>query len=378
MSEESIPAETKSNDQVESLLNKVLEAPCPSCAGKLLYDADHQMVSCKYCGYKEDFDKANDRVTEQSLDEAIKGSTAYSMTSEEKHVYNCSGCGSKVMLDKAEVRVRCSFCGSKNVNEEAFEKNYIQPAGVIPFKNSVTKTQEIYKKWIGEGFFTPNKLKTVSFINNLKGVYIPFWTYDAQTNSHWSGYAGKYYYVTQTRYVNGKQESYQEQRTEWIWREGMHNKFFDDVLVSSSIGAPQNEVSKIFPYNLGEVVNFNSKLLLGWEAEIYNIDVKNGYQTAESIMRKTIEEECANMLRMDTYKDLRVQTQTSEQTFKHILLPLWICSYDYNGKIYKFFVNGQTGKINGSKPIDKLKVALVVILALIVLGIGFYLYNKYK
>lgn len=377
MSEENTEA-PKATEIAESMLNRVLEAPCPSCAGKLLYDADTQKITCKYCGYKEDFDKANDQVTEKKLDEAIEGSTNYNISDEGKHVYNCSACGSKVMLDKGEVSVRCSFCGSKNVNEEAFEKNYIQPAGIIAFKNSVTKAQEIYKNWIGKGFFTPKKLQTLSFINNLKGVYIPFWTYDAQTNSHWSGYAGRYYYATQTRYVNGKQETYQEQRTEWIWREGMHSKFFDDVLVSSSVGAPQADVSKIFPYNLSEVVNFNPKLLLGWEAEIYNIDVKKGYDTAVSIMNKKIEEECAQMLRMDTYKDLRVQTQTSEQTFKHILLPLWICSYDYKGKVYKFLVNGQTGKIDGSKPIDKLKVALVVILGLIVLSIILYLYLKYK
>jgi DNA-directed RNA polymerase subunit RPC12/RpoP len=376
MSEEIIQEEHHLAPIAESLLNKVLEVPCPSCAGKLLYDADHQKISCKYCGYKEDFDKANDRVTEQGLFEAIEKSTQFSMTSEGKHVYNCSGCGSKVMLDKAEVHVRCSFCGSKNVNEEAFESNYIQPAGIIAFKNSEAKAQEIYKEWIGKGFFTPKKLKTGSFVNNLQGVYIPFWTYDADTQSQWCGYAGKYYYVTKTRYVNGKTESYQEQRTEWIWREGVHAKFFDDVLVSSSRGAAQNEVQKIFPYNLKEVVNFNPKLLLGWEAEIYNIDVKNGYRTAEEIMNNTIHDECTEMLRMDTYRDLQVRTQKSAQTFKHLLLPLWICSYDYNGKIYKFLVNGQTGKIEGSKPIDKMKVAICIIIGIIILLILFFLFKK--
>jgi hypothetical protein len=127
---------------------------------------------------------------------------------------------------------------------------------------------------------------------------------------------------------------------------------------------------------LKEVVNFNPKLLLGWEAEIYNIDVKNGYRTAEEIMNNTIHDECTEMLRMDTYRDLQVRTQKSAQTFKHLLLPLWICSYDYNGKIYKFLVNGQTGKIEGSKPIDKMKVAICIIIGIIILLILFFLFKK--
>lgn len=376
MSEQTSHQEAETVHLSESLLDRVLEAPCPSCAGKLQYDADHMMIACKYCGFKEDFDKANDRVNEQSLRDALDSYQTYTPSGTEKKSYECSSCGSKVMVDGETVYIRCSFCGSKNVNEEAFEKNYIQPSGVIPFAYSENKAQDVFKKWIAEGFFTPGKLKKLSFINAIKGVYIPFWTYDAQTNSHWSGYAGKYYYVTKTRYVNGKTESYQERRTEWIWREGVHSKFFDDVLVSSSKGVTQQAAQGIYPYDLKQVVNFNSKLLLGWQAEIYSIDVKNGYTTAEHIMAKTIEEECARMCSIDTYRDLHVRSQYTNQTFKHILLPLWICSYEFNGKTFRFMINGQTGKIEGSKPVDVVKVVLVVLAVLILIATLYFLFKK--
>jgi DNA-directed RNA polymerase subunit RPC12/RpoP len=357
----------------EALLEKVLEIPCPGCGGKLHYSAEKQQISCDYCGHHEDFDKANDRVEELSLNDYLQNADNLKPSDAQKHVYHCKSCGANMMLDKNEVSVNCSFCGSKNVNEAAFEERYIQPQGIIPFTIPIQKAKDMFRAWVSRGFFTPSKLKTQASLDSLKGVYIPFWTYDAQTDSKWSGYAGYYYYVTRTREVNGRTETYQERNTRWEWREGMSSRFFDDVLIAASKGLNQQEVNKIFPYRLQEIVNFDARLLLGWGAEVYSLAVNEGYQEANKIMDEQIELDCARLLAADTYRDLHVITQKSKQTFKHLLLPLWICTYLYNGKTYRFMVNGQTGKIEGSKPLSAIKIALTILLVLIIL-VAIYCY----
>lgn len=358
--------------QQAAMLQNTLHLPCPSCGSQLQYSAKQHKLQCLHCGYLEDYDRSNDKVVERSLLDAANQVADYRPEAVGKKVFDCTNCGAKFMVESDQVKVNCGFCGSTKVNLEAFDHQYIQPVGIIPFYISREDAIKQYKDWIRRGWFHPSKLKRLANMEHLHGIYIPCWTYDAQTFSSWRGEAGFYYYETIWVRVNGQMQAQQVQKVRWEYRSGQLHHFFDDILVVASGGLPQHDLESILPYRLEEVVNFDPRLVMGWETEIYKLEVDKGYQVADTIMDNKIRMMCAAQLGGDTQRNLQVSSQKSDQTFKHVVLPVWLASYSYNNKTYRFSINGQTGKVGGQKPISWLKIAILVLLfALFIAGIYF-------
>jgi len=360
----------------ENVKQSIIKLPCPTCSSQLTYSAEKGKIACGHCGFDRDFDKANDLIKEQSLAQAESLKTKYLPKESGKKVIDCQGCGSKLMIDETEVSVRCNFCGSEKVNEKAFDQNLIMPQGIIPFKIGKKEAVAKFKDWIKKGWFHPNKLKHLAALGDLHGIYVPFWTYDAQTYTEWSGEAGYHYYVSQTTYENGKAVTKQVRKTRWEWKSGSFNQFFDDLLIVASKGLPEKIITNIYPYKLEELGNHNPELMVGWEAEIYSLDVKEGYTKAENLMLGKLRERARREIGGDTHRNLSVDADFYDQSFKHIILPVWLCTYKYNGKPYQFAVNGQTGKIKGEKPISAIKVAILIIVILIVVITMVILFSK--
>ena len=349
-----------------------VQLPCPSCGSRLHYSAQSRKITCDYCGYLEEVNTANDKVIEKSLNEGIAKVADFSPEEKGKRVYGCGNCGAHFMVDSDRVKINCGFCGSTKVNVEAYQHQYIEPSGIIPFYVSREAADKIFRKWVAKGWFHPNKLKRLDEVEQLHGVYLPFWTYDAQVQATWSGDAGHYYYETVRVRVNGKMQARQVQKTRWTHRHGQLNHFFDDVLVIAAKGLKQKEVSRILPYRLSEVVNFDPRLMIGWEAEIYSIEVDDGSRISEGIMDHQLRNMCSAQLGGDTQRNLHVSSHKNNRTFKHIVLPVWVCSYYYNNKLYHFTINGQTGKVYGKKPTSWWKIAgLILLVVFFIAGIYF-------
>ncbi len=340
----------------------VLQLPCPACGGKMHYSAEKQKIACQYCGYTEDIDRANDLIVEKPLDATLVAASTFVPENQGKKVFDCDNCGSKFMIESTDVAVNCTFCGSNNVNVEAFVHRYIQPSGIIPFKIAEKESLELFKKWIRKGLFHPNKLKRMAKVEYLHGIYLPFFTYDANTVANWSGEAGYHYQDTQRVYVNGEWKTQTVTRTRWVPKSGTLRHFFDDVLVVASNGLKQDEITGVYPFLLKEAVNYNPKLLLGWEAEVYSLTLEEGAGVAERVMDAELKQLAARELGGDTQRRLRVVSKKFDKTYKHIILPIWLATYTYNEKVYHFIVNGQTGKVSGKKPLSWIKIVLAVLL----------------
>lgn len=341
-------------------LEDTLYLPCPSCGSELSYSAEHKKITCNYCGYQEEIDRSNDKIVEQSLAKAASKIKLHNPEETGKKVFDCGNCGSRFMVESDALKINCGFCGSNNLNLEAYDHQYIKPIGIVPFYISRAEAEKLFAKWIKQGWFHPSKLKRLAAIDNLHGIYIPFWTYDAQTDSNWSGEAGYYYYETRRVRVNGKMQNQQVRKTRWRHHAGCLSHFFDDVLVVASHNLKQKEIQPIMPFRLKELVNYDPRLMVNWEAELYDLEVDKGYQIAEQIMDSRIRQMCSAQLGGDTQRNLRIAGTKHSQTFKHIVLPLWICSYVYQNKVYRFFINGQTGKVRGQKPISWVKIISLV------------------
>jgi ribosomal protein S27AE len=350
---------------------QLLESPCPACGAKLVYSAEKESLSCGHCGYSEAPDRSADRIVEQTLAPFLEQAGTFTPSDTGQQTYVCSGCGAQTLIEARSVKMVCGFCGSPRVNESALEHTFIQPQGMLPFQISRLEAEEAFKGWIKKGWFRPNTLKSLSKTDVLHGIYLPFWTYDAQTQSDWEGYAGFYYYVTQTVTVNGKTQTRSVRHTRWEYRSGHLGHFFDDLLVCGSEAHAAERIQGVLPYDLSRTINFDPRLLLGWETEVYDVEVDKGYGKAVRTMEASLREMCGRELGGDTQRGLKIQTEFSGQSFKLLLAPLWICTYVYSGKTYRFLVNGQTGKIDGNKPVSWIKVALFV-LFLVALGLLVY------
>lgn len=343
--------------------------PCPGCNSQLYFSPRLQKLLCEHCGTQVGIDTSKDHILEHHLRQQLQTGSDASVTVEQK-VYKCDRCGSQSVFMSETPTFTCSFCNYEAVNPEAYKTRVIQPSGIVPFKVDKQHSLDIFKTWIGKGWWAPGDLKEIARHDALHGIYLPFWTYDAQTHSSWSGYGGRYYYETESYTdAQGKRQTRTVQRTEWIYRSGTFDHFFDDILIGGATELSQQEYESIFPYQLDELVNFDAQFLSGWKADVYDIAVHEGYNRAEAVMDDFIESACASLCRIDTYKNLQVNTTCSDQTYKHILLPIWLCTYVYKKKTYHFLVNGQTGKVHGKKPVSRGKVLLVVLLVLVVVVI---------
>lgn len=347
----------------ENLSTKSTKAhylPCPSCGSQLRYSAEKKKITCNHCGYQEEVDKTNDQVVEQALEDAIAKAPKYTADDWGKKVIDCQNCGAHFMVDAQKVKISCGFCGSIKVNTEAFEQQYFKPQGIIPFYVSRAEAQKAFEKWIKQGAFHPSKLKRLAKMDSLHGIYIPFWTYDAQTESTWSGEAGTRVEPRPTTSRSGQLQQAVTQNIQWRSGSGHLSHFFDDIQVVASGGLQQRHMNKILPFNTNEVVNFDPRLMVDWEAEVYSVDVQEGYVRADAIMDQKIRNMCAAQLGGDEQRNLHINSTKSGLTFKHILLPIWICSYEYMDKIYHFTINGQTGRAGGQKPISYVKIGFMI------------------
>jgi hypothetical protein len=230
-------------------------------------------------------------------------------------------------------------------------------------------------KWLGSLWFAPSGLTRYARKGEkMSGIYVPFWTIDAQTDTAYTGQRGDVYYVTQTVMRDGKPTRVQVPKVRWTPRRGRVRRFFDDVLVLASGSLPKRHTDALEPWDLSRLAPYAPQYIAGFRAEAYSIDLSAGLEEAKARMDAVI----ARDVRMDIGGDQQridgMQTQLSDVTFKHILLPVWVAAYKYRGETFRFVVNGQSGRVQGERPYSAIKIAIAVVLALIVAGVLAALY----
>ncbi|MBN1658180.1 MAG: zinc ribbon domain-containing protein [Anaerolineae bacterium] len=363
-----------------------LKYPCPQCGAQVDFDAQHGTMLCAYCGYQSTVPVTAEAIQEYDLKEALRQMA--SMPREmgygaEKRSIKCESCGAVNTVDANVISTTCAFCGSNHVVPQAQVAQVIKPESLIPFQVEQRKAVSLFRDWLGSGFFRPNAVKKIAKDANamLQGVYLPFWTFDAFTSSRWNAEAGYYYYETEQYWTTdqkGKRVRAQRQvqKVRWEPASGVLQLPFDDVLVPATKSVERALVERIYPFETSGLVPYQPSFLAGWAAEAYNIDLASSWNTAQEIIQGRVNGACAAEVPGDTHRSLRVQTAFSNMRYKHVLFPVWIASYRYNDKVYRFFVNGQTGEVQGEAPVSWIKVALVVLLVIIVLAVIFWLLSS--
>lgn len=356
----------------------LLRAPCPGCGSQLVFRADTQGMGCGHCGATEALVFSRSRLSENRLDGLLVNNELNPALLTEQQLFNCPGCGARTRVAADHPTLSCGFCGSRAINPDAQRTRLIEPAGVLPFRLSRAAATDAFRQWIGTSWLAPNDLTAAANLGNLHGMYLPFWTFDAQAHSDWHGERGDYYYESVSSTDNkGRRVTRQERRTRWSFRSGSHALFHDDVLTlaSRSLASQQKHLDEVLNYDLTAVVDYDARVMLGWEAEVYAIDLAEALQQARTAVHGREETACSRLLGGDTQRGLKVATTLTNESFKHLLLPLWLCAYTYRGKLYHFLVNGQTGRVSGSRPVSFWKVLLLVLLGLLLAGGALYVWG---
>ena len=350
---------------------------CNSCGSTLNYEPGTTKLKCPHCGTEQAIAPVAKPIVEHDIAELepVPYTSSQGFGAETRH-FKCDRCGAITSLAQGQMATKCAFCDSPVVVETPPVPGMVMPESLVPFVVGREKAIQLFQGWLRGLWFRPSDLKKRAALAQIDGLYAPHFTFDANAFSRWSGYAGHYYYETEhyTAYENGKQvqRTRQVQKIRWEYRSGTHNAFYDDVLIDASKGLPREILMRIYPYNLkGGLVPYRPDYLSGYKAEAYSIDPRDCWQSARGEMQQGERNECSRLLDGDTQRDLNVSTDFSDIKWKHLLLPAYVASYQYGAKVFRFMVNGQSGKVQGEAPYSWLKIgATIAVIAIVIAGIA--------
>ena len=351
--------------------------PCPACGADLRFSADQGSLVCDHCGHVEHVSAGGraewvEALAELDYERALRHDLPEQETVTARTAH-CDSCGATFEMADFEQAKECPFCASPVVTDTGAQR-HLKPTAVLPFALAEETAREAMSRWLGRLWFAPNGLKEYARKGRkMKGIYVPFWTYDSRTRTEYAGRRGDDYFVTETRVVNGKRQRVQVRKTRWRNVRGRVARDFDDVLVLAADSLPRSYVAALDPWDLSKLVPFRPDNLPGYIAEAYTVDLEPGFAYARKKMDTVIAADIRRDIGGDHQQITRADTRHAGVTFKHIRLPIWLAAYKFRGRSYRFVVNARTGEVKGERPYSAWKIALAVIVAALVIGGLLYL-----
>lgn len=340
------------------------EYECPACGGIMEFDAPSQKLKCLYCDTKMTVEEYK---TMLSKKEAEKANTAASapQTSEngenpaklseeeaaqagfgaDKAVYVCQSCGGEIIADKNQGAASCPFCGNNVTFKEVFTKGR-RPDYVIPFQLTKEQAKARYKEYVSKKKLLPNLFTNENHIDEIKGVYIPYWLFDGNAQVTMNCEA------TKTRHWSDRDYSYTETSYYDVYREGEVS--FARVPVDGSTKMPDDLTESIEPFDPAGLTAYDDAYLAGFVANQYDVDAEAACRRAQERMTNSAVSDVRNTIQ--GYSNVMIQSKNSSiggQRNQYALYPVWLLSTTWKGEHFLFAMNGQTGRFVGNLPIDK-------------------------
>lgn len=351
--------------------------PCASCGSDLRYTPGQTELTCDHCGHVQAIPVRSARETSRALTEhdLARGlaDDLPASASQDLRSTTCPSCGAVVEFQGASHATECPFCATPVVVDTGSHRRF-KPQALLPFVLTESQARAALVKWLGSRWFAPNALLEYARKGRtMAGIYAPYWTFDADSKSRYRGQRGEHYYETRTVtvQVNGKTEQREErvQKTRWYPASGRVARQFDDVLIVATHSLPKHLSDGLDPWDLTRLQPYSPDYLAGFQAEGYTVQLAEGHDSARQVMAQVIDSDVRRDIGGDAQRVDSIDTDYSDETFKHVLLPIWMAAYKYGGKSYRFLVNGQTGEVQGERPYSWWKISFAALLvAVVVLG----------
>ncbi len=333
----------------------IQEYKCPHCGGTLTFDSSTQTMKCPYCDSEidvaalADYDKGLDEFTaSEELKWETPGQVWQEGETEGMRVYVCKSCGGQIIGDENLGSTSCPFCGNPVVLMGQFSGD-LKPDYIIPFKLDKKAAKAAYENHISGRKLLPDLFKDKNHIDEIKGMYVPYWLFDAKTE-------GRVQFLgTQVRTWTDRRNQYTETRYFDVYREGRMS--FSNVPVDGSSKMPDDLMESLEPYDFSEAVDFQTAYMSGYLADKYDVSSDEAMPRAnERVKDSTFQ---ALQSTIGGYMSLTPKGGNAEMTSgesKYAMYPVWLLNTTYNGQQYTFAMNGQTGKMVGNLPVDTNKV----------------------
>lgn len=338
---------------------------CSQCGAGMAFDPGLQSVRCSRCGTMNTLQGDTGAIAETDLARFLADQSAQEEKLEVVTV-RCTSCGASSTMPPHVVSSACPFCGTNLVVKSGTTSTLLKPKSLLPFAIAQKDALERMQTWLRSLWFAPfGFAKAHKEVDRFAGVYLPYWTYDAQSETDYTGERGEVYYTTETYTAqeNGRTvtRTRQVRHVRWYPAQGHVSLPFDDVLVLASHSLPEKHTVALEPWDLDQLVPFDERFLAGFRTEAYQVKVNEGFAQAQAIMEQAITRAVRQDIGGDEQRIHGLDTGYSAVTFKHILLPVWISAFRYQGKVFRFLINGRTGEVQGERPWSAVKIVMLVL-----------------
>jgi len=334
---------------------------CPQCGAATQYDITAGGVACEHCGFtaQADAKQVGRRAEEfeftlETLQQAAQGWGI------ERRELVCEQCGAILSLPEGALTATCPFCASHQVNVRAAAVDVLRPRFLIPFKIQGEALRTAAKNWLGKGWFHPAELASSAIVDHFNGMYLPFWTFDARIAADWKAQLG---YERRERYYDQHAKEWRTRvEIDWRWESGHVSLSIDDLLVNGARRVSQVLLERLKPFQLAELVEYAPEFLAGWQAQAYDVTLPQAWEQGKANMREQARSACLQDThrRSSHVRNFSMTADFADETWRYVLLPVYLAVYQYEGKTFQVMANGQSGAIAGQKPVAWWKIWLAI------------------
>jgi DNA-directed RNA polymerase subunit RPC12/RpoP len=332
---------------------------CPNCGATTRYNVNVGGIACDHCGHSVSLNsvpvgsEAEDQeFTMETLEHAAQGWGG------ERKELHCNSCGANVSIEPGILSVTCPFCVSNHVNIRSAPIDILRPLFLIPFKIRPESASHQSVQWLGKGWFHPVALSATAIMHNFVGIYLPFWTFDTKIQAEWKAQVG---YERQERYYDHSEKNWKTRTViDWRWQTGNKTILIDDYLACGSDRMSHAILEQVYPFNMKDLVEYKPDYLAGWQAHTYDIPLVDAWETAQKNLREDAKRACYDDIPSPHIRNFSMIADYKDETWRLILLPVYLSSYRFEDKVYQIMINGQTGAVAGQKPVAWWKVWLAI------------------
>lgn len=333
----------------------ILEYKCPNCGGAITFDSGLQKMKCPYCEAEFDMEdlQKKDEVLNENNDDLQWNINAGTEWSEGETAglrsYICKSCGGEIVGDETMAATSCPYCDNPVVMTGQFS-GILRPDYVLPFKLDKKAAKEGLSKHLKGKFLLPKVFKAQNHIDEIKGLYVPFWLFDADVDADINYSATKLRHWSDSKYDYTETSFYEVQRGGTV--------AFDHIPVDGSTKMADDLMESVEPFNFAEATDFQTAYLAGYLADKYDVSAEQSIDRANRRVKTSTEQVFAKTVQgysSVTTSSSNIRLQNGKA--KYALYPVWLLNTSWNGKKYTFAMNGQTGKFVGDLPLDKKKAS---------------------
>lgn len=349
-------------DKADTDVPDVIDFKCPQCFATTAYSVPDGGLRCAHCGYYEAPSQAVVGKAAEEFEFTLETMSVAGLAQgwgETRKEMQCQSCQAKTSLPQGHLTHTCPFCGSTQVLQQDAAQDMLRPRFLVPFKVDADVCLKIAREWLGSSWMTPKSLKSLASVASFTGIYLPYWTFDAESLAHWRAQVG--HQVSDSYYDSSSKSWKTRTKTVWRWESGQVRRIFDDVLIPGTNSLSLVLLEHLQDFDTSQFVPYEPAYLAGFLAQAYDIQLDHAWTVARDMMREETRLKCRDQASTSQIRQFTMSLDFSDESWRYVLLPVYVAVYRYENKVFQVMVNGQTGMIAGQRPVDWPKVWLAII-----------------